>query len=60
MNLEEKYQKLTDIEHILKRPGMYIGGIEEITNKEWVLEDDKIITKTITYSPGLYKLLMKH
>ena len=56
MNLEEKYQKLTDIEHILKRPGMYIGGIEEITNKEWVLEDDKIITKTITYSPGLYKL----
>lgn len=28
-DLSKKYQKLTDIEHILKRPSMYIGSITE-------------------------------
>lgn len=56
VNLATKYQKLTDIEHILKVPGMYIGGIEEIENNVWVLDNNNIIYKTITYSPGLYKL----
>lgn len=26
--VEEKYQKLTQKEHVLKRPGMYIGATE--------------------------------
>ena len=56
MNIAEKYKKLTPIEHILKRPGMYIGGIEEIEDKVWILEDNKIIEKSIIFSPGLYKI----
>ena len=56
MDIATKYQKLTPIEHILKRPGMYIGGIEEIENDMWILVGNKIIKKLIVFSPGLYKI----
>jgi len=55
-DISTKYQKLTHIEHILKRPGMYIGGIEEIDGNVYVLSNNKIIEKNIKYSPGLYKI----
>lgn len=56
VDIERKYQKLTQIEHILKRPGMYIGGIEEIEEEMWVLENNSIVKKKINFSPGLYKI----
>lgn len=51
--MEEKFQKLTDREHMLLRPGMYIGGTnpEEITR--FVYEK----RKTITVSSGLLKII---
>lgn len=53
-----KYQKLTQIEHILKRPSMYIGGIESIDDTVWIMNENnsKIIEKNIKYIPGLYKI----
>jgi DNA topoisomerase-2 len=53
-----KYQKLTQIEHILKRPSMYIGSTDEIQDFVWVMDDNnnKIIEKQIKYIPGLYKI----
>lgn len=49
---EETYQKLTMREHILKRPGMYIGAIDTI--------NDVLIVKgalqQVSYSPGLLKI----
>lgn len=53
-----KYQKLTQIEHILKRPSMYIGGIDLIEDLVWIMNEDhnKIIEKNIKYIPGLYKI----
>lgn len=57
MELAKKYQKLKPIEHILKRPGMWVGGVESIDNNVWILEkDNKITEKTISYPPGLYKI----
>lgn len=56
MSIESKYQKIDPIEHILKRPGMYIGGVDEIENLMWVLEDNSIIEKIIKFVPGLYKI----
>ena len=47
---------MSQIEHILKRPGMYIGGIEEIKKENWIMVDNKIVKKEITYSPGLFKI----
>lgn len=59
MDISEKYKKLTSIEHILKRSGMYIGSVEEIETNMWINDNDnnnKIINKEIKYSPGLYKI----
>ena len=57
-SIETKYQKLSQIEHILKRPGMYIGPVEPSSQLTWVYNKskNKMIQKNIKYSPGLYKL----
>ena len=57
-NLATKYQKKTDIEHILSNPDTYIGSVEEVDTDLWILNDagDKIIEKNIKYIPGLFKL----
>jgi DNA topoisomerase-2 len=62
--ISSKYQKVTDIEHVLKRPDMYIGSMEPDTYSTWVVEMDvvdnedniKMIKKNITYVPGFYKI----
>ena len=53
-----KYQKLTDKEHILKKPDTYIGSIENTENQNYVFDESssKIVEKNITYIPALYKL----
>ena len=57
-NLSTKYQKKSDIEHILTVPDTYIGSIEKVDSDMWILNEDgsKIIEKNISYIPGLYKL----
>ena len=54
--VEEKYQKLTQIEHILKRPDTYIGDTALQKEKQYVYENEKIIKKEIVYPPGLMKI----
>ena len=51
-----KYQKLTDKEHILKKPDTYIGSIENTDHDDYIFNDEKIIQKQFQYIPGLYKL----
>ncbi len=51
-----KYQKLTDKEHILKKPDTYIGSIENTEHEGYIFENDKVISKEFQYIPGLYKL----
>ena len=53
---EDKYQKLTDIEHVLLRPGMYIGSIKPSTVSKWCYVEDKMSFNEITYNPGFIKL----
>ena len=57
-SIETKYQKLSQIEHILKRPGMYIGPVEPSSQLTWVYNKskNKMIQKNLKYSSGLYKL----
>jgi len=54
--IESTYQKKSQLEHVLHRPGMYIGDIEPVTAERWVFENGKMIRKNLTYSPGLYKI----
>jgi len=58
VNLATKYQKKTDIEHILSNPDTYIGAVEEVDSDMWILNEtgDKIIEKNMKYVPGLFKL----
>lgn len=51
-----KYKKFTQIEHVLNKPSMYIGGIEFIKSKQFIYDKNKIIEKEIDYNPGLYKI----
>ncbi|KAI8538692.1 hypothetical protein RHMOL_Rhmol09G0124700 [Rhododendron molle] len=46
--IEETYQKKTQLEHILLRPDIYIGSIDNNNNE--------MVHRPITYVPGLYKI----
>lgn len=54
--IEEKYQKLTDIEHVLLRPFMYIGSISLHTEEQYLYDGEKIWSQEVTYNPGFIKL----
>ncbi len=54
--IEDKYKKLTDIEHILLRPGMYISSTKANIINKWTLEDGKMIRKELAVINGLLKL----
>lgn len=54
--IEQTYQKKTQLEHILLRPDTYIGSIERHTQLLWVYENDRMVQKSITFVPGLYKI----
>ena len=56
--LEKKYQKKSDIEHVLSLPGMYIGSIEQHEMEYYVFHHDKerFITQKVKYIPACLKL----
>ncbi len=57
--VEETYQKLTQLEHILVRPDSYVGSIEPTTDSQWVInsEDNKSAKlKVVSYTPALFKI----
>ena len=56
--IEEQYQKVTQYEHILKRPDSYIGSIEFQKERLWVYnsETEKLEFREVKYVPGLFKI----
>ncbi|PLB34944.1 DNA topoisomerase 2 [Aspergillus candidus] len=54
----EKYQKLTQLEHIIKRPDTYIGSTERTEQQMWVYstESEGMEYRTVSFVPGLYKI----
>ena len=56
INLSTKYQQKTDKQHILDNPDTYIGSVENVDSKMWILEGERIVEKTIQFIPGLFKL----
>ena len=57
-SVESRYKKFTQIEHVLARPGMYVGEIATVTSEQWILDtkNEKIINKIVTWNPGIYKI----
>ena len=56
-SVEETYKKFSQVEHVLNKPGMYIGSIDNISTKQLIYEQDNIIENNILYNPGLYKII---
>ena len=54
--IEEKYKSLTPEEHVLHRPGTYIGSTVTEDVDMFILEDGKFVKKTVKYNPGFIKL----
>ncbi len=57
-NAAKRYKKVDPREHVLLRPGMYIGSTEPDRLKTWTLDVDKnlFIKRDVDYVPGLYKI----
>ena len=58
LSVERIYQKKSQLEHILLRPDTYIGSVQPVTEKMWVVDQasEAIVSKEISYVPGLYKI----
>lgn len=59
-SIEQKFRKLTEVEHVLARPGRYIGSIAPHTADEWIPEEGSskpmMVQRSVTYNPGFLKL----
>ncbi|RQM31206.1 hypothetical protein B5M09_010092, partial [Aphanomyces astaci] len=57
--IELVYQKKSPLEHVLLRPGMYIGSVESTKDTMWVWNNqEKRMTQraNLEYTPALYKI----
>src|SRR5210317_800744 len=54
----ESIQKLTHIEHVLKRPDSYVGPVDLSSEPYWLHHktDNKFKKKSVNYSPALLKI----
>lgn len=56
-SIEQKYRKLSDIEHVLLRPGMYVGSTKSREEEIYVLGDEgKFEKRRLTYNPAFLKI----
>jgi len=56
-SIEEKYRKLSDIDHCLERPGMYVGSTKPREEEAHLLgADDKFELRKVTYNPAFLKI----
>ncbi|KAG5654332.1 hypothetical protein H0H81_004286 [Sphagnurus paluster] len=55
----ETYTKLSQLEHILKRPDSYIGSVETITQTMWTYDVDtkRMVHREVKYVPGFFKIV---
>jgi DNA gyrase/topoisomerase IV subunit B len=50
-------KKLTEREHIIQRPAMYIGATDLTTQHEYLFEDGAVNYKEVSYVPGFIKII---
>ena len=50
------YKKLDEIEHILIRPGIFVGSVTNTSKDHFVPVNGKMELQTVDYNPGLLKL----
>lgn len=57
-NITDNYEKKTQLEHILDRPAMYIGSVENVEEEIYIFDNEhnKIIKKKILMNHGLQRI----
>ncbi|RMZ90974.1 hypothetical protein DV736_g1814, partial [Chaetothyriales sp. CBS 134916] len=57
-NASEQYQRLTQLEHIIRRPDTYIGSVEYTQERMWVYNtaNDAMEFREISFVPGMFKI----
>lgn len=57
-SVEQKYQKISQHEHVLKRPDTYVGSTQPVTQNIWVWDNEakSMENRQVTYSKALYKI----
>lgn len=50
-------QKLSDRDHIILKPSMYVGGISEIEKTVLLLNNDYFVFEEVVYVPGFLKII---
>ena len=56
VDISKKYELLDEIQHVLKRPGMYIGSTKPHQSSEYFLTNGKFQKEEIEFNPGFLKL----
>ena len=54
--VEEIWKELTPEEHVLRKPGMYLGSVKKQVSEMWLYEDNQMKLKEIEYLPAFLKL----
>ena len=52
----QKIRRLSDIEHVLKRTGRYLGSTKPITHTIFILRNNKMKFEDVEYVPALIKI----
>ena len=53
---ENKIQKLTEKEHALRRPSMWIGSVKNEESNQFIYSSGSISKQKVSYTPGLLKI----
>lgn len=54
--VEDIYKKMSDIEHVLKRPDTYIGSVNLHDTNYYIIRDEKIVLSSLRLNFGLLKI----
>jgi len=54
--VEEIWKELTPEEHVLRKPGMYLGSVKKQVSEMWLYEDNQMKLREIEYLPAFLKL----
>jgi DNA topoisomerase-2 len=56
-SIEQKYRKLSDIDHVLARSGMYVGSVKPREDELFLYENENgFVKKKVTYNPAFLKI----
>lgn len=56
MDLSQKYKKLSDIDHVLMKSGMWIGSTKKREDEVFLIENNKPLKVLAVYNPGFLKI----